>query len=376
MRRVSIESRKDYIKKIEELGFNFHSDPELGTYYKEDAVYEFTMEEIEEIEKATNEAYRMYCDAAEYVINYDLYDVLHIPETMWGAIKESWERDDLSLLGRFDFMISREDGKPKILEFNSDTPSLEIESSILQWSFKEEMFPEADQFNSIHEHLVNSWVDIHQRYNSPRYYFACCRESLEDHETLQYLISTAMEAGLNTAELEMEQLLYDETDNCLYSPGGERIETCFKLYPYEWIFSENIEAAKSKIHWIEPLWKSIMSNKALLPIIYQLFPDSPYVLPCKVNPVGMKSYCKKPIFSREGANITLVKDGKVIEESTGEYGEEGYVYQELVDVQPYDGYYPLIGSFVIGGEACGMGIRDTKTKITDNMSLFTPHIII
>lgn len=376
MKRINIEPRKDYIKRIEEMGFNFHTDPELGVYYKEDAYYEFSMEEIEEIEKATNEAYRMYISATEYALKYDLYDVLHIPENMWGAIKDSWERDDLSLLGRFDFLISPEDGKPKILEFNADTPTSLLEASVVQWKWKEEVFPEADQFNSIHERLVNSWIDINQAYNSSRYYFACCRESLEDHETIQYLLSTAMEAELNTAEVEMEQLLWEESDNCFYSPGGERIETCFKLYPYEWLFAESPEATKGNIHWIEPLWKAIMSNKALLPIVYQLFPNSPYVLPCKVNNVGMENYCKKPVYSREGANITLVRDGKVLEESTGEYGEEGYIYQELVDVKPFDGFYPCIGSWIIGGEAAGMGIRDTKTRITNNMSLFTPHVIV
>ena len=119
-----------------------------------------------------------------------------------------------------------------------------------------------------------------------------------------------------------------------------------------------------------------MSNKALLPIIYKLFPDSPYVLPCKENPVGMKNYCKKPIFSREGANVTLVRNGNIVEESKGDYGEEGFIYQELVDIKPFDEFYPCIGSWIIGGESAGMGIRDTKTKITNNMSLFTPHIII
>ena len=371
MKRISIEPREDYVKKIEEIGFNFHTDPELGKYWLENAYYEFTMDEIEKLEKATNEAYSMYCEACQYVIDYDLWDLLHIPRGIVDAIKESWDNDDLSLYGRFDFLISPEDGMPKILEFNGDTPTSCLEASIIQWNWKCDKFPDSDQFNSIHERLVNSWIDIHQKYNSPRYYFACSRESIEDQETTQYILSTAMEAGLNTAEIEMEQLLWEESDNCFYDPSGERIETCFKLYPWEFLFNESID-----IKWIEPLWKSIMSNKALLPIIYKLFPNSPYVLQSKENPVGMKSYCKKPIFSREGANVTLVKNGNILEESGGEYGEEGFIYQELVESQSFDGFYPCIGSWIIGGEAAGIGIRDTKSRITDNMSLFTPHIIV
>lgn len=61
----------------------------------------------------------------------------------------------------------------------------------------------------------------------------------------------------------------------------------------------------------------------------------------------MKDYCKKPVFSREGANVTLVKNGQVLEQTNGDYGEEGYVYQELVDIPSFDDKYPVIGSWVL-----------------------------
>jgi len=89
----------------------------------------------------------------------------------------------------------------------------------------------------------------------------------------------------------------------------------------------------------------------------------------------MKNYCKKPVFSREGANVTLVKDGQVIEQTGGDYGEEGYVYQELAEIPSFDGKYPVIGSWVIGGLSAGIGVRETPSKVTDNMSEFIPHII-
>ena len=372
MKRISIEPRKNYKEKIEALGFNFHTD-----YWKENAYYKFTTEEIETLERATNECYKMYCDAVQWVIDNDMWELLHIPKDMVPAIIESWERDDLSLYGRFDFAFIEENGErvPKLLEFNADTPTSLLESSMIQWAWKDQLFPEADQFNSIHERLVNSWIDIHQQYNSDRYHFACCRENVEDEENLQYLVSTAMEAELNTSEVEMEQLLWNEDNNCFYDPSGEKIETCFKLYPWEWLIFESPEACKSDLNWIEPLWKSVMSNKAILAIIYRLFPESPYILRCKENCVGMSSYCKKPIYSREGANVTLVKDDKIIEESSGDYGEEGFIYQELAELPCFDGRYPLIGSWVIGGESAGIGIRECGTKITDNMSEFIPHII-
>lgn len=367
MKRIAIKPRENYVQKIEEMGFNFHTD-----YWKEDAYYSFTMKEIEEIEKATNICYDMYVNAVQYVIDHNLFHKLCIPSGMENTIIESWERDDLSLYGRFDFAIIN--GTPKLLEFNADTPTSLLEASVIQWQWKQDLFKDLDQFNAIHENLVQSFKDIQNRYKVHRYHFACCRENVEDEETVQYLVAAAMEAGLNTAEIEMEQLNLD--NRVFYDPSGERIGCCFKLYPWEWMMNESQEGCKANILWIEPIWKSLMSNKAMLPILSELYPDSPYILKCTDHLTSdMKNYCKKPVFSREGANVTLVKNGQVLEQTSGDYGEEGYVYQELVDIPSFDDKYPVIGSWVIGGVSAGMGIRETSSKVTDNMSEFIPHVI-
>lgn len=366
MKRIRLTPRADYQQTIESLGFSFHTD-----YWKENAYYAFSMQEIETIERATNECYDLCCQAVQYVIDNRLLDRLHIPANLQQAVIDSWENDDLSLYGRFDFAIIN--GTPKMLEFNADTPTSLLEAAVVQWQWKEELFPKNDQFNSLHESLVQSFKDIYERYRFNRLHFACCRESTEDIETLQYLISAAMEAGLNTAEIEMEQLLLD--NGSFFTPSGDPIEHCFKLYPWEWMMNESPEGCLSTAKWLEPQWKSLMSNKALLPILSELFPNSPYILKCATSPDGMSSYCRKPIFSREGANVQLVNHGVVLEETTGDYGDEGFVYQELVEIPRFDFRYPVIGSWVVGGEAAGMGIRETDSRITGNMSEFIPHII-
>ena len=72
----------------------------------------------------------------------------------------------------------------------------------------------------------------------------------------------------------------------------------------------------------------------------------------------------------------MVRDGKVLESTTGIYGEGEYVYQARVDMRSFEGYYPVIGSWIVGGEASGIGIRETRSRITDNLSLFVPHYFI
>ena len=367
MERRIVAPREDYVKKIQDLGFYFHQD-----YWLEDAYYAFTKDETDAIEAATKECYKMYCDAVEACLYDDTkLSMLCIPYEMRDFIRRSWKEDDLSLYGRFDFVMEK--GVPKLLEFNADTPTSLVEASLIQWQWKEELFPDKDQFNSIHEALVQSWKDIHKVYKCDNYYFASVQDCLEDSNTAAYILYTAMLAGLNTTEMDIRDLYYHQ--GSLYC-GEEPINCAFKLFPWEMMFHINMAACQTEMCWIEPLWKSLMSNKAMLPILFEMFPNSPYILPAYREDGHLSSYCKKPIFSREGANIELIRNGVCTEKSDGEYGAEGYIYQRLVDIESFDGNHPVLGSWVIGGESCGLGIRETKSKITDDMAHFVPHIIL
>ena len=111
----------------------------------------------------------------------------------------------------------------------------------------------------------------------------------------------------------------------------------------------------------------------LLKYLYQLFPDSPYILPCAFGKPITKNYVRKPVFSREGANITIINNGQVADVTKGEYGEEGFLFQEYFEIPKFNGMTPVLGSWLIGGEAGGMGIRESSNLITNNMSYFCPH---
>lgn len=368
MKRIRITPRSDYKSLIENAGFGFHHD-----YWNEDAYYEFSAGEISEIEEATRACYEMFCEAAQHVIDNALFSRLHIPEFMVPALIRSWEEDDLSLYGRFDFVLV--DGTPKLLEFNADTPTSLFEASVIQWDWKEQCLPHLDQFNSIHEALIASWKDIHAAYRYDRYDFGCITDNLEDYTTTSYICATAQEAGLATSLMDMQEISH--CNESFYTPSYEPVNCLFKLYPWEWLVHEEFgpEIPKAEMYWIEPAWKMLMSNKEMLVILSELFPQSPYIL----EATGEKprwDHCAKPIFSREGANVTLVRNSRIIEQTQGEYGSEGYIYQRLVDIPCFDGYYPVIGSWVIGGFPHGIGIRETKSRITDNLSRFVPHVFI
>jgi len=366
MRRIKITPRKDYKEVIEGDGFYFDEN-----YWLEDAYYKFTPRQIDEIEKASNECYTMMIDAVQHVIDNNLWHKLHIPAFIVPKLIESWEEDHLSLYGRFDFALIN--GVPKLLEFNGDTPTSLFEASIIQWNWKQSMFPQADQFNSIHENLIRSFEYMDSVYDADMYDFTCILDNLEDSTTTSYILSTASEAGLETTMFDISQV---ESGGGDFYHDNHHLDVLFKMYPYEWMLNEEFgeTMTTASTTFIEPLWKAIMSNKYMMVLLSELNPDSPYILKASEKPLSSGNYCKKPIYSREGSNVSLFKNGTVIEETDGEYGEEGFIYQELAEIEPQDGKYAVIGSWIIGGISCGMGIRETNGRITDNMANFVPHI--
>ena len=375
MQRISITPRTGWEQKIIEQGLLFYKD---DSYYNESAVYEFSNQEIELIEKATNEIFEMCLVVAEYVIKNKLWNEFFIPEEYAELIEWSWEQKNTSIYGRFDLAFNN--GQIKLLEFNADTPTLLLESSAIQWFWLQDYNKELDQFNCIHDALLQHFITIKEKLLSSKLYFTC-NNNQEDFVTTKYLQDVATQAGLDTDFIYIEDIGLNNEDLFIDSKNN-LIRNIFKLYPYEWLFDEPfgkyLIKNKETCYWIEPPYKAILSNKMMLKYIYELFPNSPYILPCTSNKedlVKIKNYAKKPIFSREGENVSLFANGNTIEETQGEYGDEGFIYQEYFELPEFDGKHPIIGSWVIGGKAAGIGIRESTGRITNVTSSFCLHYI-
>lgn len=383
MQRIVIKPRQKWQELVEEQGFLYHTLNDVP-YWNEAACYKFSEKEVLMLESATQELHTMCIEAAQYVIDNDLFYQFGIPEAIVPLIKHAWDNSDTgywSLYGRFDLAY---DGvnPPKLLEFNADTPTSLFEASIVQWFWLKDYKPSADQFNSIDEKLRAAWKWIHDDYRSSVYHFACLKEARGNISPLQLREDITNTAYILDTASSVEGLRYRFTDIGNITWNGEAfvdehhtpIETLFKLYPWEWMVHEvdNSSFGKSNVKWIEPIWKMLWSNKSLLPILWQLYPNHPNLLPAYFEPQSA-SYVKKPKLSREGANIEVVKNGQVLVSTAGDYGEEGFIYQDIASIPNIDGNYPVIGSWVIGGEPAGMGIRESDSIVTDNVSRFVPH---
>ena len=371
MERLASPPRKDWKQKFERMGFSFHSLD--GTYWNESACYRFSVAEIDEIEAAAAELQRLCRAAVGFALSNELWDALRIPQEYGTWIRASWQKGEPSLYGRFDLSY---DGRspPKLLEYNADTPTSLIEAAIAQWHWLQELQPQADQFNSLHERLIARWRTIGAGLNQPLH-FACVRDSEEDRVNLEYLADTALQAGIDARFIHIEDVGLDAQGRFV-DLANRRIGVLFKLYPWEWMLGERFGPAlrTGGTAFIEPPWKAVLSNKALLPLLWELFPDHPNLLPAYFDaaPLGGR-HVAKPVFSREGADIELRDGARVLRGKTDGYGAEGLVYQALAPLPEFDGRYPVIGAWIVGDEPAGMGIREDATPITTNTSHFLPH---
>ena len=378
MKRHLIAPRNGWQQKVEEIGFSFHSLE--SPYWDESVYYELSMAEVDTLEKATNDLWEISLNAVQHVIDNQLYHKFHIPEWFIPHIERSWNDDAPAIYGRFDFAFKN--GRPKLLEFNADTPTSLFESSVVQWEWLQDFNPDLDQFNSIHEKLIAYWSYLREYLHPGILHFTTAKDSAEDLTTTEYLRDCAIQAGLDTKFLFLDEIGWDTTFPRFLDLEEVIIKNIFKLYPWEWLvhedFGKNIDKDRSQAFWIEPSWKMILSSKAILPILWRLNHGHDNLLEAYFEDekeLAGSTFARKPLLSREGANIQLINQGKLLAETSGEYGEEGYIYQELCTLPDFGGNYPLIGSWVVGQESAGIGIRESKTLITDNLSRFVPHLI-
>ena len=375
MKRIATTPRNNWQAAVEQLGFGFHTTD--IPYWREDAYYEFSLSEITRLEKASQELWGMCLEAVQHVIDHKLYPLFSIPPKAIPLIEKSWNMDAPAIYGRFDFGYDGEN--LKLFEFNADTPTSLFEAGIVQWFWLQDFDKDKDQFNSIHEKLVAYWKYLKPYLFEGPVHFACIKQSLEDLTTVEYIRDCALQAGLETKLIFIDDLGWQEQEKTFVDLEDQLIRNIFKLYPWEWMvnepFFENL-LIKEDMHWIEPAWKMILSNKAILPLLWELFPRCPYILECYHEAENtLTDYVRKPLLSREGANIQIVKEGSVAAHTGGEYGSEGFVCQARFDSPAFDGQIPVLGSWVIGQEPAGLGIRESSDLITSNTSCFIPHLI-
>jgi glutathionylspermidine synthase len=356
---------------MDELGFAYHSFD--GAYWMDQLGIELTQAEWSGFEKACLEVHAMGIEIVSEACRKGDFSAWKIGLLACDMISRSWERKDPSVYGRFDLTID-EHGAPKIYEYNADTPTSIMEASRAQtdWATARglrsacllaELMPAA--FSRIAE-LGGSSLAI-----------AGISTSVEDTANLFPMVDWARQAGLDASWRPIDEMQYDFGTK-LHGFGGENFEWIFKLFPWEHFALESLPGSQylreTRTRFVEPAWKLLLSSKAFLAEAWRLYPGHPNLLPCyfegQEGPGLERGFAKKPLYSREGANVVLTgADGKLIQLETGPYGREGFIRQAYCAMpEPEPGKRFTLGGWIAGDSYAGSCARFTDDHIVTNVS--------
>lgn len=388
MKRIDCRERPNWREYADSVGFNFHTfDGE--PYWDETAYYQFTLEQIEnDIESPTEELHNMAMELVKDIVHdAEKLEQLGIPKSFWNHIYNSWDNGEPHLYGRMDLVYDGT-GPAKLLELNYDTPTSLFETGFFQWVWLEqqiergELPAHADQFNSLQDKLEEAFRTL----SLPQpFYFSSVTESIEDKGTVEYLMDIARQADIDARYIAIEEI--GEAEGQLVDLEGYSIPGLFKLYPWEFMVQEEFAntVRTSSTIWLEPSWKMLLSNKGILPLLWQKYPDHPNLLPAffEDSTADLTSgWVRKPLLSREGANVELITTNGEKISAPGPYADGKFIRQALQPLPKFrdnfrsEDCFTMIGSWVVGDSAAGIAIREDKTLITKDSSRFLPHIIL
>ena len=110
----------------------------------------------------------------------------------------------------------------------------------------------------------------------------------------------------------------------------------------------------------EPLWTLIPSNKAILPVVWMLFPDHPYLLDSQfqlTDALLRNGYVEKPIVGRSGENIVITDTDDIIGKTDGRFGNRKRIYQSLFRLPEVDQMNVQVCTFSVVGSFSGACVR-------------------
>ncbi len=377
---------------LESLGFIWHTDRD-ETSYISDELLVISEEEAEAYYQATNTLYDMYVEAAQYVIENNLFHEIGIPFNLVEVIKESWENDvHWHLYGRFD-LAGGVDGKPiKLLEFNADTPTALFETAIVQWAMlKKNNLEEENQFNGLYEALVDNFKRLvtleedvsafEERYDGWNFLFTSVKGNSEEENTVRLLQHIATEAGFETEFAYIDDIEFSSEDGIFYQ--DRNYELWFKLIPWEDIALEESDLAmlltniikNQKAIIFNPAYTLLFQSKGLLKILWDLYPNHPLLLESSFKPLHGQKQVKKPVFGREGGSVSILdEEANDVESVSGDYDNYKMVYQAYTELATDTQGQSYQAGVFYAYEACGLGFRKGG-KILDNMSKFVGHLV-
>lgn len=358
-----------------------------------------------DIKRATNELHRMFLHATNHVLeNDDLLQRFNLPPALWPRIHQSWNnRRNEVITGRFDFTVS--DRGVKVYEYNADSASCHMECGFVQGRWAEHFgcatgwCPGEDLL----EDLVEAWRDS----GAGELLHIMQDRDLEETYHALYMKKAIEAAGIPCKIIHGTAGLQWGDDGWVCDEDGVPIKWVWKTWAWETALDQirddlADDAEEIRLHLIvdrrtqkpslvdvllreevmvfEPLWTLIPSNKAILPVLYDMYPNSRYLLKSEyelTDDLRQSGYVVKPIVGRCGANISIFnRREELVGETAGQFDNRDQMYQELCRLPQIDGRNVQICTFTANGAYAGACVRaDGSLIITTDSDIFPLRVV-
>eukprot|EP00759_Apiculatamorpha_spiralis_P044351 PhF_6_TR41333/c0_g1_i2/m.62679/K01460/gsp; glutathionylspermidine amidase/synthetase len=303
----------------------------------------------------TQELHNMCKAATEFVLKSDeLMDVFGLPQPLWNKIRKSWTRGDRDLTGRFD--IGFDGDKFKIFEYNSDSSGCLYECAVWseKWAQGNHGVMGTSVVNTMHAQIVAAWRRLDLQPGEVVHF--CIDTEKEELYNALYMQRACREAGVEAKIcILFDSFKWNAATGGIEDSEGRTVKYVWKTWMWETCIqrwkddpSPPNKAKTPRLQDVllhddiivfEPLWKVVTSNKAILPILYQLYPNHPALLKSSftlTEDLATTKYVQKPIVGRCGHNVSLV-DGtnnaaSTIEKAEGGFGNRKMIYQEMFEI--------------------------------------------
>ena len=362
---------------------------------------------LDELRRATNELHAMFLHATQVVLNDDkLLALFNIPEVLWPRLRVSWSRRAGQMItGRFDFSVSARG--IKAYEYNADSASCHMETARVQakWAAHfgctEGRCPGDELFDALAHAWQGAGVEgvLHIMYD----------RDMEEAYHARFMKSAAEAAGLTCRMIRGVEGLGWNAAGEVVDPDGVPMRWVWKTWAWETALDQlRDECAdgaadeqvpiqlgpdghrrapcladvllRRDVIVFEPLWTLIPSNKAILPILWSIFPDHPYLLDSRFEPApdfGQGGYVVKPIVGRCGANISIfAADDTLVTETDGRFDDRAQIYQAFFELPRLDGLNVQVCTFSVDAVYAGACVRvDPSLVITTDSDLLPLRVV-
>lgn len=366
-------------------------------YWDETSAYSFSKAEVNALIKRIKPIIKMSREAVDFLFHGE-FGYLNLPKPLFRMMRESYQQSEIDFYTRYDFAYLP-DGQIKLVNIQGEAPDYFLEAAQTQRVWMLEMFGDAvrkrqiSQVNRLPELSIQGFQEL---YNKSEYGViqAIGRNGMREQElaSLAFMLGLAGIGGWITDSALVGQVHYDRIRNLWLTDRNDPVLAMYKQTG--WINFFKTEAYQDiLLHFnrfefsLDPLWKVIVSNRAILAALSTLYPKSDILskwqyktpkglgsnfLMTETNPWEMKSQIallNGKMFYAYGEPKRVPKDKESL--VFGKFDMPKF-YE---DSKTKEKKFVYLSAFTVGGHVAALGIREENKPILGKYSTFKPHYV-